>query len=168
MEPRHIALLGFLGGTAYLYWRHQQQVNTTLGLVADKTKEVAGTVRVPMPFFVATIPRTKDELDTVDKFLCMCVRQADLNSAPEQMVADLQFCLAGKLYPEFPWPPAPGDHESVGQLWLLLEYRIRSLANTGDLVRLCLPKPPVPDIPVPTPDPETGPGLHIPAQTTGP
>jgi hypothetical protein len=166
MEPKHLVILGLVGGGAYLYWQHKQQANQLALAAAQKAKDVAGTLRVPKPYYVMTIPRTKEELDTVDKFLCECVNNVDLDAPSLTLIEDMQLCLASKLYPDFPWPPAPGDHESAMQLWLVLEYRIRSLVNNGDLVRLCLPKPPVPDIPVPLPEPKPH-GLNIPAHTTG-
>lgn len=167
LDSGKLFFLSLVGAGGFLYWYKRKQANALAAQAADHAKQVVGTLRVPRPDFVMTIPRTEVELDTIDAHLCECVSGVDLDAAPDSLVSSLQMCLATRLYPDFPWPPAPGDHESAMQLWLLLEYRIRSLANTSDLVRLCAPKPSIePQIPLPKPEPTVpGPGLHIPAQT---
>lgn len=153
-SSKALLLIGLAAGGGYMYWRHRETIN------AAAKKALPEGLRVPRPDYLVTIPRVKEDLDILDTFLCECIAEASLglpglDTDEDQIVRDIQICLASRLYPDFQWPPIYGDHETIHQLWLLIEFRIRSLANRGELASFCVitPQPDPIDIPPPQPQP---------------
>jgi len=150
VNPKLLLGLGVVAGGGYLFWKHQEKVRAVANkVIASDTVQHA---RIPKPLYVMTIPRTDEDLDTLDIHLCDCMSErGDLPGLEDEdtIIEQLRDCTAAKLYPDFPWPPIAGDHETVHQLWLIIEYRIRSLANTDSLDALCAEKPTPKPIPVP-------------------
>jgi hypothetical protein len=136
-----VLFVALVGTGAYLFWQHQEKIKAVAKKVVES--DTVQHARIPRPDFIATIPREPDDLDAIDAFLCECIAGNKLPGLEDEeiIVEQLRTCTATKLYPDFPWPPIMGDNETVHQLWLLIEYRIRSLANTGDLESICTAKP---------------------------
>lgn len=153
-----ILIGGIAVGGYYLY--KSSKKTTSRKKVVEDIEEIIDEARIPMPHFVMTIPRTDEELSVLDDHLCSCmdaIRQQhpDLEDT-ETLIELLHECVAQSVYPDFPWPPFIGDHSTVEQLWLILEFRIRTLAAEGRLDTLCAPIPPPPGIPKPEPLPVGG------------
>ena len=154
MNPQALLLLGLVAGGGYMFYKHRERIE------AAAKKALPTGLRIPRPDYVVTIPRAKEDLDTIDEFLCECIAAMKLDlpglETEEQIIRDLQFCLASRLYPDFQWPPIIGDHETIHQLWLLIEFRVRSLANREELATFCTVKPQPSPIDIPPPQPQPG------------
>lgn len=178
----NLVLLLAAAGIGYGVYRHRQQAAAAL----RRAREVVDDVRIPMPHFAVVIPNTQEEHEMIDDAICACL--TDLRSTFEEdtdvntIVSTLTLCAAEMLYPDFPWPPQAGDHESIPQFWTVLEFRIRSLAFDGRLNTVCPvsmqpgeeepgqpglgegegePEPPGPAVPPPLPPAFPGGGIQF-------
>lgn len=153
------AILGGLG--AYVYTsspRFQKQIAGK----AKKIKALGEGFRMPLPATVVELPVDLEDFQELDATICDCVGQlqpdmpADLD--PNEAILAFQACVALEFYgpEEVQWPPAPGDHPSIHQLWGIIGYRIRRLTVRGELAQLCGPML----TPAPIPEQPADPGLQ--------
>lgn len=160
------AVLGAFGMYAY----------TSSSSRRKKLKALGSGVRLPKPVTTVDLPADKEDITILDMVICECATEAVshtpdiLTTGEDQLVATLQVCSASKIYGEFPWPPVPGDHPTVHQLWGVLGYRCRLLVLSGQLMEYCSSQSdqgPLPLPPAPLPPPQT-PGHQFHGTPTGP
>lgn len=62
-----------------------------------------------------------ETMKSVDAALFNCTRgsQADalVGLSPQRKLEEVQTCMARQVFPEVPWPPVSGDHDSVHLNW---------------------------------------------------
>lgn len=100
-------------------------------------------LRVPEPGFDMQLPRGAADFELIESDLCNCLDSyvAPTDGEPtavarpiapsdDELVAYMQLCVAQRFFPEFPWPPVPGDHPSVGELWSDLRTLARRTVAT--------------------------------------
>jgi hypothetical protein len=135
-ESSNILPVLFIGGAvAYFWWYSQKHKKSITESVTEHIPE-----RIPHPEYAMIVPKTQEELDTVDEALCDCYnknKDSLGNAATEVIVTTLQLCTAKSLYSDFPWPPMSGDNPTVEKLWDIIEYRIRQLLNDAEMESLC-------------------------------
>lgn len=154
MRPSVKIGLGILGGLAAGSALGYYIATTHRGRSAIKAVEDAVSgVRRPEPGYAMEIPETEEQFNLLDELVCECgapvVDAAKDEDTVFSVVSKIQSCMARELYPDFPWPPIPGDHPTVSQLYAELSVIARrSLA----IAEICpRPIPPIPDLPYPTP-----------------
>ncbi|MCH9637719.1 MAG: hypothetical protein K0U16_07230 [Gammaproteobacteria bacterium] len=78
-------------------------------------------IRFPQPSFAVEVAYDPEQFQILDELVCECaapiVEQAAPNDTLDDVVPKIQECMAKELYPDFPWPPVPGDHPTVSMLW---------------------------------------------------
>lgn len=111
---------------------------------AEKVIEDAN-LRLPDPSFAMEVPYTDDQFAILDELICECgapiVASASPDATLDEVGSAIQACVANELYPQFPWPPIPGDHPSASQLYVELGVLARrAVANA----RICPDTPALP------------------------
>lgn len=84
-------------------------------------------VRLPKPDFAMELPTTIEHFGMLDETICSCaesVQQDQPELELNDFVQAVRDCVAQLIYPDFPWPPIPGDHPSVSHLWTILTYEV--------------------------------------------
>ena len=113
--PFVIGTLGAAAGLGLGYW-----IATTKA-ARDAADDLFKGWRLPAPDFRAHLPETPDDFQRVDDEVCECaesiITEASDGADMAILVDELRLCVARRLHPDFEWPPAAGDHPSVGQLW---------------------------------------------------
>ncbi len=142
-------VLGALGGMTYARSsRFQKQVEGK----GKKLKELGDGFRLPLPATVVDLPLDLEDMNLIDDVICDCARaikqaQPELEEA-NALAQALQLCAAVELYApdEIQWPPVPGDHPTIHQLWGILGYRARRLIVRGEIDQVCVDigEPPAP------------------------
>jgi hypothetical protein len=85
-------------------------------------------MRLPDPSYAVELAGTAEQFAVLDDLVCECghIATAEAVSRDEEsVVADVRDCVLAKLYPDFPWPPIPGDHPSVSRLFTEVEVIAR-------------------------------------------
>lgn len=93
-------------------------------------------VRLPKPDFAMQLPLTVEHFGTLDETICGCAEFIQQNQPGLELndfVEAVRDCVAKAIYPDFPWPPIPGDHPSVSYLWTILTYEVGRGAVEGTL-----------------------------------
>lgn len=130
-------VLGILGGilAGYVYSESRQ-----LQRVAARGRKAIGKategVRLPMPDFAMKLPSSVEDFDLLDQVICDCANQiqaAQPDMEFNAMIVAVRDCVAEAIYPDFPWPPIPGDHTTVSQFWTVLGYEVGRSAVEGSL-----------------------------------
>lgn len=127
LSDRNRLILGVLGGVAVggtiAYFvvrsRYGQAALGTAHEWADDTG-----IRLPDPSYAVELPGTADQFQTLDEIVCECgqtVTAQQVVADEEAVVTSIRDCVLAKLYPDFDWPPIPGDHPSVSRLFAEVE-----------------------------------------------
>lgn len=132
------ALIGILAGYAYSESKAlQRQARRTQKAIGKATEHF----RLPKPGFRMHLPTTPEDYDIIDEKICECASQVAIEQpgleGEAQLVA-IRDCVVAQLYPDFEWPPVPGDHPSVEQLWTIISYEVGRSAAEGTL---CVDEP---------------------------
>lgn len=146
-------ILGALGGIAYA---RSPQFQRQLGGKGKRLKALGEGFRFPHPSTVVELPMDQEDMTLLDEVICTCAAnlrdaQPEVFQDQEAVIRVLQLCSATELYApeEVPWPPVPGDHPTIHQLWGILGFRARRLVIRGELDQVC-------PAATPQPFPETG------------
>lgn len=132
------ALIGAVAGFAYSQSQQLQQVGKKTKKALKKAAEGA---RLPRPDFRVHLPATPEDYDILDAVICECASQVQAEFPQmqgEQFLITVRNCVLTELYPNFEWPPVPGDHPTVPQLWTIVSYEIGRSATEGTL---CVEEP---------------------------
>ena len=113
------------------------------------------SIRLPDPSYAVEVAADENQFAILEDLVCECgapiIQAADEAATIEELTTKIQSCMAAQLYPDFPWPPIPGDHPSAAQLYAELGFLARRALITTEI---CPPPiPPIlpsPDIPFPT------------------
>lgn len=119
-------VLGIMAGTLAGYAYSESKAATRALARGRKAVKKAG-IRLPKPDFAVTLPVTVEHFGLLDEAVCQCaqsVQQTSPGLELNEFIHAVRDCVAQMLYPDFPWPPVPGDHPSVAQLWTILTYEV--------------------------------------------
>lgn len=129
------AILGAMGMYAYAT------------MPKKKRKALTDGIRLPKPATSVDLPVDNEDIELIDRLICECARtvtppiEGQVRAVTEQeaYIKALTLCTASAIYAseEIPWPPVPGDHPTIHQLWGILGYRIRRLILRNELEALC-------------------------------
>lgn len=137
------AILGALGGYVYT---SSPSFRKQLSGKSKKFKQLGDGFRMPLPSTSVDLPEDLEDFQLIDEVICECVSeladQLPADTKPEDLPTIFQLCVAGKFYApeEVPWPPVPGDHPSIHELWAMLGFRIRRLLVRGEMAQVCGPQ----------------------------
>jgi hypothetical protein len=120
-------ILGALFGAVVGYAYSESQ---SVKRLAKKAKKAVEGVRLPKPDFMMHLPDSETDYATLGTVICEC---ATLHPDPDPEI--LRNCVLSELYPDFPWPPIPGDHPTVAQLWTIVDYQVTRSAAEGTLCK---------------------------------
>ena len=147
--------LGIIGGVAIGGGIGYLVATTRTGRkIIDRISEDP-SIRLPDPSYAVEVASNSEKFGVLEELVCECgapiVQAATETVTIDELTTKIQDCIAAQLYPDFPWPPIPGDHPSVSQLYVELGYIARRALITTEICPR--PIPPIPQIPVPTPIP---------------
>jgi hypothetical protein len=83
--------------------------------------------REPDPGAVINVPVDAEDFRQMQDAFCVCYRalREDLGKLPT--VEQLRDCFLGAIYPDFHWPPVPGDPETAQLMWMIADHEARKL-----------------------------------------
>lgn len=142
-------VLALLGGTALGgLIAYELLMDESVEAFLESWRKKGVPLRVPEPGFDMQLARVAADFEFIDDELCACLDGYPMTTdgeptsvarpvAPsdDELVEYMQLCVAQRLFPDFPWPPVPGDHPSVGELW----SDLRTLARRSVALRSCAP-----------------------------
>jgi len=131
LTDRSKLAIGIVGGVAVggmiAYLVVRSRYGQRAMIAAHEWQDTAG-VRLPDPSYAVELPSTAEQFATLDELVCECGSLA----TPQTVAADEEFvvtsvrdCVLAKLYPDFVWPPIPGDHPTVARLFAEVEVIAR-------------------------------------------
>jgi hypothetical protein len=141
-----LALTG-LGGYAFGRGRAIGREQELQGQLANSVPLAlpASSHREPLPDAVLLLPQDAEDFTLLRQAVCDCYAEIANLSGGSVDVSELRDCLLAALYPEFAWPPVPGDAPEARLMWLIADHE----ARTAVLGQTCVdpgepPQPPGP------------------------
>lgn len=83
--------------------------------------------RAPDPKAVINVPIDKDDFAQMAEAFCTCWNALREEHGRPPTVDELRDCFLAALYPDFAWPPVPGDPASAQLLWMVADHEARKL-----------------------------------------
>ena len=158
MSPGTKIALGLVGGVVvggaagYLIanTRHARRaLKAAQDVLADPS------LRLPDPSFAVELAYSEEQFALLDDLVCECgtpaVKSATESTTVDEVVQQIQSCMAEQLYPSFTWPPISGDHPTVAQLYGELGLIARRAVIDGTICPEPIPSPT--NIPTPVQNP---------------
>jgi hypothetical protein len=112
--------------------------------------------RLPDADFRVHLADTPDDFQRIDDEVCECAENVLAEAADDAdlaiLIDEVRLCVAHRLHPDLEWPPVPGDHPTVGQMWTELGVIARRAIVTETACDPMVPHPP--NIPEPKPFPQ--------------
>ncbi len=131
LSDRGKLTLGIVGGVAagglVAYLVVRSRYGQRAMIAAHEWSDTSG-VRLPDPSYAVELPSTAEQFATLDELVCECGHLATPQAVAtdeELVVTGVRDCVLAKLYPDFPWPPIPGDHPTVARLFSEVEVIAR-------------------------------------------
>ena len=83
--------------------------------------------REPDPAAVINVPVDAEDFRQMADAFCVCygALHDDLKKPPD--VEQLRDCFLSAIYPDFQWPPVPGDPETAQLMWMIADHEARKL-----------------------------------------
>lgn len=80
--------------------------------------------REPDRSAVLTLPEDAEDFAMLEEAVSACLEEA-VAMGEEPSEESLRDCVLTALFPDFQWPPVPGDPESARVLWLIVAHEAR-------------------------------------------
>jgi hypothetical protein len=83
--------------------------------------------RPPDPAAVINTPVDAEDFAQMQEAFCVCYRALleDAGNAPS--AEQLRDCFLKAIYPDFVWPPVPGDPSSAQLMWMIASHEAKKL-----------------------------------------
>jgi hypothetical protein len=83
--------------------------------------------REPDTSAVINLPIDKEDFRQLHQAMCECAAALREEQGPEGVVTSdaLRDCLLEAVYPDFTWPPVPGDPSTAQLMWLVADHEAR-------------------------------------------
>jgi hypothetical protein len=83
--------------------------------------------REPDRTAVINLPIDAEDFKQLHEAMCECLRALKSDKAEGEKVTDaeLRDCLLEAIYPDFTWPPVPGDPSAAHLMWLVADHEAR-------------------------------------------
>lgn len=85
------------------------------------------TYRAPDPAAVINVPVDAEDFDQMAEAFCVCFAALEQDRGRMPTVAELRDCFLSAIYPDFSWPPVPGDPASAQLMWMIADHEARKL-----------------------------------------
>lgn len=83
--------------------------------------------RQPDPASVINVPEDAEDFQQMAEAFCVCFRELQREHGAAPSVGDLRDCFLGAIYPDFKWPPVPGDPASAQLMWMIADHEARKI-----------------------------------------
>lgn len=83
--------------------------------------------RSPDPTAVINAPIDAEDFRQMAEAFCVCHRELSREHGRAPTVDELRDCFLGAIYPDFQWPPVPGDPASAQLMWLVADHEARKV-----------------------------------------
>jgi len=77
--------------------------------------------RPPQPNAVIPLPQDTEDFEVLTDAVIDCLAVLMQRGVPVTKAA-LRDCILDSIYPDFPWPPVPGDAPSAGLMFLIADH----------------------------------------------
>jgi hypothetical protein len=117
-----------------------RQIELERRLKAAATKALGpaagGTVPTPIPQdpyrppdagAVINVPVDTEDFAQLAEAFCVCFTELKAESGADPSLAELRECFLQALYPDFQWPPVPGDPATAHLMWMIADHEARKL-----------------------------------------
>lgn len=76
---------------------------------------------------IINLPVDQEDFDQLHEAMCACVTALRHDKAEGEMITreELRNCLLEAIYPDFTWPPVPGDKPEAQLMWLIADHEAR-------------------------------------------
>lgn len=83
--------------------------------------------REPDPNALVNLPVDREDFVMLRQAICQCLDALGEEKDEGELVTagELRDCLLEAIYPEFQWPPVPGDPASSQLMWLIADHEAR-------------------------------------------
>jgi len=125
-----------IGATATAAFNKVQQIRREREIEGQVAEKFAGimppSLRPALPNAVIPIPQDEEDFEVLQAAVEDCHRVLAKRPTPTTQAA-LRDCILGAIYPDFPWPPVPGDAPSAGIMWMIANHEAgKALAEGKD------------------------------------
>lgn len=83
--------------------------------------------RPPDPQAVINVPVDAEDFAQLAEAFCVCYAELKAESGAAPSVGELRDCFLQALYPDFQWPPVPGDPASAHLMWMIADHEARKI-----------------------------------------
>ncbi len=93
--------------------------------------------RAPLPDAIIHLPVDEEDFEQLKAAICTCYLAVKEEKGPDHLVtaAELRDCLLEAIYPDFAWPPVPGDAVQAQLMWMIADHEARKALAAGELDR---------------------------------
>ncbi len=132
-----LVALGLGGAGGYAFGRAraalQKEAPTRPALPAARPN---GPVPSPLPQeqyrepdagAVINIPVDAEDFRQMVEAFCVCFHELRREHGAHPSVSQLRDCFLQAIYPDFQWPPVPGDPSSAQLMWMIADHEARKI-----------------------------------------
>lgn len=83
--------------------------------------------RAPDPAAVINVPVDAEDFQQMAEAFCVCYRALEKEHGSAPGVGELRDCFLDAIYPDFQWPPVPGDPASAHLMWMIADHEARKI-----------------------------------------
>jgi hypothetical protein len=140
-----LVVVGLAGASGYIVARSRQAVREAAvrkqlregtmkalmggagsnGLVPTPLPQEA--YRAPDPAAVINTPTDAEDFGQMKEAFCVCYQALVEDEGKPPSQERLCDCFLGAIYPDFAWPPVPGDPAAAQLMWLIANHEARKL-----------------------------------------
>jgi hypothetical protein len=122
-----------IGGIAAYAYTESRSLQKYASKAKKTIKKATEGMRLPQPDFMVHLPNSAHDYATLDTVICECSTMVTPGLEGDELVVAVRDCVLSELYPDFGWPPIPGDHPTVEQLRTIIHYQVERSAAEGAL-----------------------------------
>jgi len=110
-------------------------INQGDGLGAGQGPLPTDQYRPPDRTAVIKLPVDDEDFEQLGDAICTCYRALEKEHGGKVTHAQLRDCMLQAIYPDFEWPPVPGDPTEAALMWAIADFEARRLLFGSDLER---------------------------------
>lgn len=139
-----LVALGIAGAGGYIIARRRsatREAGVRRRLEEEKRKELAAAgvngpvptplpqegYREPDPAAMINTPIDAEDFRQMQEAFCICYRALLKDGGKPPSMERLRDCFLTAIYPDFTWPPVPGDPATAQLMWMIANHEARKL-----------------------------------------
>lgn len=133
-----LVAIGLGGTTGYVVGRLKRgrTVKTTRALPPASQPPAPGAVPSPLPqesyrradpAAVINVPIDAEDFRQMAEAFCVCFHELRHEHGRDPAVSELRDCFLVAIYPDFQWPPVPGDPSTAQLMWMIADHEARKI-----------------------------------------